>query len=164
MMHATNSQADFLNLPAIPEIARLIEDNLAYDWILRVEHSASDVIKPMHRQWKQWGDSLFAITDPSPVIDSIVACRASHPDHNIRLHAEKVRPSSRLYYWVYTPEQHAQDTPMIEHDSVDTPARANQLLPSLRNTGMAVRARVWRVVTIIGVLLASLLMLEEVMA
>jgi ribulose bisphosphate carboxylase small subunit len=163
-MQANHAQAAFLNLPAIPEIARLIEENLTHDWILRVEHCNSDIIKPRHAQWEQWGDSVFAITDPSPVIDYIVACRASHPDHSIRLNAEKLRPSSRLYYWVYTPEQHGMHQHPVAHDSVNTPVRINSWLSRLGQSAIAARTRLWRLVTVMGMLLASLLMIEEVMA
>ena len=162
-MQATHSRAALLNLPAIPEIASLVEENLTHDWILRVEHCASDVIKPMRGQWEQWGDSLFAVTDPASVIDNIVACRASHPDHSIRLNAEKVRPRTRFYYWVYTPEQHVISSPQVVHDSVNTPFRVKNWLSRLGDGAIAARTRLWRFVTVIAMLLFSLLMIEEVM-
>jgi ribulose bisphosphate carboxylase small subunit len=163
-MQAIHAQAAVLNLPAIAEIARLIEENLTHDWILRVEHSSSESIKPMCRQWEQWGDSMFAVTDPALVIDNIVACRASHPDHSIRLNAEKVRPRSQLYYWVYTSGQHAMNAPLIEHDPVNTPVRINNWLSRLGDSAVAARSRLWRILALIGMLFASVLMIEEVMA
>ncbi len=163
-MQANHSQAALLNLPTIPDIARLVEENLTHDWILRVEHCTSDVIKPMCQQWEQWGDSLFAVTDPASVIDNIVACRRSYPDHSIRLNAEKVRPRTRFYYWVYTPEQHATSSPRIADNTVNAALPAGNWLSRLVNGAIAARSWLWRVATVIAMLFASLLMIEEVMA
>jgi ribulose bisphosphate carboxylase small subunit len=47
---------------------------------------------------------LFAIKEPAPVIEAIMACRANHPNHAIRLYAEKVKPEVRFVYWVHRPD------------------------------------------------------------
>ena len=163
-MVSTSTQASLLNLPSVAEVKKLVEDSLTHDWIVRIEHFGPHAGKTVHEQWMQWGDSQFAIKDASSVIDSIVACRTSHPKHAIRLNAEKVRPRSQLYYWVYTPEQHVKNAPLIAHDSVNTPVRINNWLSRLGDSAVAARARLWRVVTVIGMLFASLLMIEEVVA
>jgi hypothetical protein len=98
------------------------------------------------------------------VIDNIVACRASYPDHSIRLNAEKVRPRSQFYYWVYTPEPLATVSPQIADDSVNTPLLISNWLSRLVNGALAARSWLWRVVTVFAMLFASLLMIEEVMA
>jgi len=164
-MLSTYSQASLLNLPSVAEVKKLVEDSLTHDWILRIEHFGPHAGKAVHEQWMQWGDSLFAVKDASSVIDSIVACRTSHPEHAIRLNAEKVRPRSQLYYWVYTPEQNVKTAPpLIAHDSVNTPARISNWISRLGDSAVAARTRLWRIVTVIGMLFASLLMIEEVMA
>ena len=93
-MASTPNQASFLNLPSVAEVKNLVEDSLTHDWILRIEHFGPAASTSQSRQWQQWGDSLFAVPDASSVIDGIVACRASHPTHCIRLNAEKVNPRS----------------------------------------------------------------------
>ncbi len=163
-MASTYRQASLLNLPSVADVKKLVEDSLTHDWILRIEHFAPCADQAAHEQWMQWGDSLFAVRDASSVIDSIVACRTSHPKHTIRLNAEKVRPRCQLYYWVYTPEQHVRNAHLVAHDSFSTPVRINNWLSRLEDSGLATRARLWRVATVIVMLLASLLMIEEVMA
>jgi ribulose bisphosphate carboxylase small subunit len=162
-MASTPNQASLLNLPSIAEVKNLVEDSLTHDWILRIEHFGPGASTSPSRQWQQWGDSLFAIPDASSVIDGIVACRASHPAHCIRLHAEKVNPRTQMYYPVYRPDPRGKEAGMLHHASV-VPDRIIAWVSSLANGTSAMRGMAWKIITVAGMLFASLLMLEEVLA
>jgi ribulose bisphosphate carboxylase small subunit len=117
----------------------------------------------VHAQWQQWGGSLFAVTDASSVIDGIVACRTSYPKHAIRLNAEKVNPRTQMYYAVYRPEQHGNEVRILHHVGA-VPSRINAWVSSMGNGVKTMRGVAWKIATVVGMLLASLLMLEEVIA
>ena len=80
------------------EVRKLISDYLCGNCSVRIEHTPRIVDRHVH--WDQWGEAFFALKDATPVIDGIVACRAEHPDHTIRLCAERLHPQSRLVFWV----------------------------------------------------------------
>ena len=162
-MVSTPAQASHLNLPSIGGLKRLVEDSLTHDWILRIEHigPASGMAADPH--WTQWGSPLFAVRDASSVIDTIVACRSSHPTHAIRLNAEKVKPRTRMVYAVYHPEPAGQE-PQLAPVSEGLMTRLSTSASWLGNSATAVRGFAWKVITVAGMLLASLLMIEEVFA
>ena len=108
-MITTPTQASPLNLPSVAKVKELVENSLTHDWILRIEHIGPDGGETVRTQWRQWGDSLYAVRDASSGIDSIVACRSSNPKHAIRLNAEKVNPRTQMYYPVYRPEQQGEE-------------------------------------------------------
>ena len=162
-MASTPNQASLLNLPSVAEIKNLVEDSLTHDWILRIEYFAPVASTSPSRQWRQWGDSLFAIPDASSVIDGIVACRASHPTHCIRLHAEKVNPRTQMYYPVYRPDPSGKEAGMLHHAGV-VPPRIIAWVSSLADGALSMRGMAWKITTVAGMLLASLFMLEEVLA
>jgi len=163
MMLSTPSQASLLNLPSVAEVKQLVEDSLTHDWILRIEYFGPAAGKPPHDQWMQWGDSLFAVKDATSVIDSIVACRTSHPRHAIRLNAEKLKPRTQMYFPVYRPEQHGEAA-QSAHQAGAVAARINAWQSSLGKGVGNLRGMAWKIATVAGMLLASLLMLEEVVA
>ena len=162
-MITTPTQASLLNLPSIAQVKELVENSLTHDWILRIEHIGPDGGETVRTQWRQWGDSLYAVTDASSVIDSIVACRTGFPKHAIRLNAEKVNPRTQMYYPVYRPEQHGEEARVL-HQLGAVPSMVNDWVSSLGNGARAMRGAVWKIVTVVGMLLVSLLMLEEVLA
>ena len=162
-MFLNPTRASRLELPSVAEVKKLVEDSLVHDWILRIEHIGSVPGKTVRAQCQQWGESLFAVSDASSVIDGIVACRASYPKHAIRLNAEKVNPRTQMYYPVFQPGQQGSEA-RIPHHAGALSARFNRGLSSLADGARSMRGAAWKVVTVAGMLLASLLMLEEVVA
>ncbi len=163
-MVSTPNQASLLNLPSIAEVKNLVENSLTHDWILRIEYfGPASGGRTAHGRWQQWGGSMFAVTDASPVIDGIVACRASHPAHSIRLNAEKVNPSTQMYYPVYRPDPHTNQSRLLHHAGAVS-ARFNTWISSAGHGARRMRGAALKVITVVGMLLASLLMLEEVLA
>ena len=162
-MTSNPTQASFLNLPSVAEVKKLVENSLTHDWILRIEHIGPGAGKAKPAQWQQWRDSLFAVTDAASVIDGIVSCRSSNPQHAIRLNAEKLKPRTQMYFPVYRPEQQGSETRIINHAGAET-SRINEYVSSLVNGVKTVRGLAWKVATVVGMLLASLLVLEEVIA
>ena len=162
-MTSNPTQASLLNLPSIAEVKKLVEDSLTHDWILRVEHIGPAAGDAKRAQWQQWGDSLFAVTDASSVVDGIVSCRYSNPQHAIRLNAEKVKPRTQMYFPVYRPEPQGSEARIINRAAAVS-SLINEYVSSLANGAKTVRAMAWKIATVVGMLLASLLMLEEVVA
>lgn len=162
-MVSTPAQASHLNLPLVAGLKKLVEDSLTHDWILRIEHIGPASGMAAHPHWTQWGDSLFAVRDASSVIDTVVACRSSHPTHAIRLNAEKVNPRTRMVYAVYDPEPGGQEL-QLAPAAEGLMTRLNTATSWLGNSAAAMRGLAWKVITVAGMLLASLLMIEEVFA
>ena len=162
-MSTTPTTASLLNLSSITDLNRLVEGGLTHDWILRIEHFDPDTTRSQPQQWQPWGESLSKIQDALPVIDGIVACRAHYPMHSIRLHAEKLRPRTQIFYPVYSPDQHRKEASILHHANV-VPARINEWLSSLGNAAKKMNSMAFRIITIAGMLLVSLLMLEEAVA
>jgi ribulose bisphosphate carboxylase small subunit len=162
-MITTPTQASILNLPSVAQVKELVENSLTHDWILRIEHIGPDGGETVRTQWRQWGDSLYAVRDASSVIDSIVACRSSNPKHAIRLNAEKVNPRTQMFYPVYRPQQHGEEARVLQQVGA-VPSLVNDWVSSLGNGARAMRGLAWKVATVVGMLLVSLLMLEEVLA
>jgi hypothetical protein len=82
--------------------------------------------------------------------------------HNIRLNAEKLKPRSRMLYCVYRAPHSMPGT--LNQQEIITTWQAGSLGISLTNAMQKVRDRVWRMATVAGMLLASLLLIEEAMA
>ena len=80
------------------EVNKLVSKYLYGDCVVRIDHTPRVVDR--HLRWQPWGQTFFAIRDAGPVIDAIVACRSSYPTHTIRVCAERLRPQSRLVFWV----------------------------------------------------------------
>jgi len=162
-MFLNPTRASLLELPSVAGVKKLVEDSLMYDWILRIEHIGPAAGNTARAQWQQWGDSMFAVTDASSIVDGIVACRARNPKHAIRLSAEKVNPRTQMYYPVFRPEQQGKEAQMPGYAGA-VHSRAGDWLSSLGDRARTLRGAAWKVVTVAGMLLASLLMLEEVVA
>ncbi len=149
-----------VDMPDLDELKSLIESSFTHDWILRVEYTHDAT--PKSHPWQQWGEAAFAIRDAAPVMESIAACRKQYPMHNIRLNAEKLKPRSRMLYCVYRAPQSMPG--MLNQQEVATTLQAGSLRTSFANTMKAMRDRVWRMATVAGMLLASLMLIEEAMA
>jgi ribulose bisphosphate carboxylase small subunit len=148
-----------INMPDLDRLESLIESSLTHSWILRVEHT--DEAVPNTSSWQQWGEALFAIREAAPVMESIAACRDAYPMHNIRLHAEKLMPRTRMLYCVYRVPQALPEMDVQQAIPAKPPA---SLGATLITALQAVHHRVWRVATLAVMLAVSLLLMEEAMA
>lgn len=87
-----------LSYEGLTEVARFVENDLANDWVIRIEYSSE--ISYLTTSWEQWGKAFYKTPDASGVIDSIFSCHVKNPLCAIRLHAEKFSPRSRCYFWI----------------------------------------------------------------
>jgi len=154
--------APVVKLPCRSEVERTIESLLSEQWILRMEHV--DDVNPVCTQWQQWGKTLYGVNDTGVAIHSIRACRARYPGHCIRLHAEKMHPPTRFIYRVQAPTGSTGLTAGLEHQPAPAATRVNGWWHSAARTALAARARLWRIVTVMGMVLASLVVFEEAIA
>ena len=161
-MQSGHSCASVVKLPYFSELERHIENTLSDHWILYVEHAGE--VNPLLTQWQQWGNALYCVKQASPVIDSIQACRARYPTHNVRLYAEKISPRTRFIYPVYRPEGSTGSAQVLPGKWIPQASRFGARLKPLETGSIAARTRLWRIVTVIGVLLGSFLAFEEVIA
>jgi ribulose bisphosphate carboxylase small subunit len=161
-MQSCHYHAHVVKLPYQDELARHIENTLSDNWILRIEHSED--VNPVRTQWQQWGNALYCIKQAAPVIDSIRACREKYPTHSVRLFAEKTSPRTQFIYPVYRPEEGTGTAQVLPGKWKSKASRLGARLKSLDTGTIAARNRVWRHITVTGMLLGSLLVFEEVMA
>ena len=92
-------------LPALEGVRELVTESLWGDWIIRIEHTDG---KPRAGDgWAQWGEAFFAVNDPESVIDAIISCCIEYPDEAVRLCAWKLRPETRLVFWIRRARQEA---------------------------------------------------------
>lgn len=151
-----------LSKPRLDEVEHFIKDNLSFNWIIRIEHA--DNVNSVSTQWQQWGKPAFANKDSSSLLNDIRTCLTNHPSHTIRLYAERFNPQVQFVYWVYRPDY---DTALIaqpEQQTKPVVSGVTRWLFSLGDIAKAARSWLWRIVTVMGMLLASLLLLEDVMA
>jgi len=161
-MQSGHSCASVVKLPYFSELERHIENTLSDHWILYVEHTGE--VNPLRTQWQQWGNALYCVKQASPVIESIQACRARYPTHNIRLYAEKMSPRTRFIYPVYRPDGSTRSAQVLPGKWIPQASRFGASLKPLETDSIAARTRLWRIVTVMGVLLGSFLAFEEVIA
>jgi ribulose-bisphosphate carboxylase small chain len=65
------------------EIASQIRFALANDWPVSIEYT--DDPHPRNVYWELWGLPLFDLTEPDGVLREITACRATFPEHYVRV-------------------------------------------------------------------------------
>ena len=87
-----------LSYQVITDVAQIIDNYLKGDWIIRIEYT--EEIEYLNTSWQQWGKTFFKVKGPDGVIDNIFECHKNNPLCSIRLHAEKNKPVSSLYYSV----------------------------------------------------------------
>ena len=161
-MLSGHSHASVVKLNYLSELERHIENTLSDNWILRIEHTQD--VNPVRIQWQQWENSLYCVKDARIVSRSIQACRAEHPAHSIRLYAEKTNPRTRFIYPVYRPEVGTGSAKVLTGKWMSQASRLGAWLKPLETGAIAARTRLWRIITVTGVLLASLVAIEEVIA
>jgi ribulose bisphosphate carboxylase small subunit len=162
-MQSGHNHSPVVKLRYLNELERYIENTLSDRWILRIEHTEDDV-NPVRTEWQQWGNALYCDKQAGPVIDSIRACRERHPTHSVRLFAEKFSPRTRFIYPVYRPQESPGSARVLPGKWTSKASRLGARLKSPDTVAIAARNRMWRHVTVMGMLLGSLLVFEEVMA
>lgn len=93
-----NRHYPHLSYVVINDIAKIIENNLRYDWIIRIEYT--DKVECLNTIWHQWGKTFFKVKSIEEIMDNIITCHINNQLCSIRLYAEKTRPESKLYYSV----------------------------------------------------------------
>ena len=161
-MQSDHNRAPVVKLHYLDELERHIENTLSDHWILRVEHTED--VNPVRIQWQQWGNALYCIKEAKPLMHSIQACRVKHPTHSVRLHAEKTSPRTRFIYPVYRPGGNNGSAQILPGKWIAKASRFGAWLKPLQAGTIAARTRIWRVITVIGMLLGSFLVFEEVIA
>ena len=161
MPSSVPTESPCINMPDLDKLKSLIESSLTHDWVLRVEHTEQAIPEP--GSWRQWGETLFAIREAVPVMDSVAACLEKHPQHNIRLNAEKLKPRTSMLYCVHRAPQ-SMPASMIPETIRKATTHNNRTYGSNGNIIYRLSNRVWKKVTIVGMMLASLLVIEEAMA
>jgi len=161
-MQSDHSRASVVKLHYLDELERHVENTLSDHWILRVEHTED--VNPVYIQWQQWGDALYCVKEARPLVNSIQACRVKHPTHSVRLYAEKTSPRTRFIYPVYRPEGNTGSAQVLPGKWAAQANRFGNWLKPLQGGAIAARTRLWRVITVTGMLLGSFLIFEEVIA
>jgi ribulose bisphosphate carboxylase small subunit len=162
MIQSGHNHTPVVTLQNLDEIEGLVENTLWDHWIIRIEHSGN--VNPVQTQWQQWGKALYCVRQASPVIDSIQACVERYPMHSVRLFAEKTSPRTRFTYPVYRPEEGTGSAQVLPGKWKSKASRLGARLKSLDTGTVAARNRIWRRITVMGMLLGSLLLFEEVIA
>lgn len=71
------------------EIAAQVRYALGHDWPVSVEYT--DDPHPRNIYWELWGLPLFDLTEPDGVLREVNECRATFPDHYVRVLAYDAR-------------------------------------------------------------------------
>jgi ribulose-bisphosphate carboxylase small chain len=71
------------------EIAAQVRYAIAHDWPVSVEHT--DDPHPRNVYWEMWGLPLFDLHEPDGVLAQIRECRATFPEHYVRVLAYDAR-------------------------------------------------------------------------
>jgi ribulose bisphosphate carboxylase small subunit len=161
-MQSDHSRTSVVKVHCLDEIERYIENTLSDNWILRVEHTQD--VNPACTQWQQWEKALYCVKEARPVIRSIQACRLLHPTHSVRLNAEKTSPPTRFIYPVYRPEGDTGSAQTLPGKWIPQSSRFSTWLEPLQKGAIVARTRIWRIITVTGILLGSFLVFEEVIA
>jgi ribulose bisphosphate carboxylase small subunit len=161
-MQPAHNLVPLLSKPRLDEVERVLADNLSHNWVIHIEHA--DDVNSRTTRWQQWGKPLFASNDSSSLLNDIQACLTNHPTHTVRLNAEKYNPQVRFVYWVYRPDYDAALIAQPEQQVTSVNSGVSRWVSLLGDSIKAARSRLWRIITVTGMVLASLLLLEEVMA
>jgi ribulose-bisphosphate carboxylase small chain len=102
------TQGTFSFLPDLTDaqIAAQVEWAIRQGWALSIEHARAP--HPRDTYWDMWGLPMFALRDPSPVLDEIRACRAANPGAYVKVNAfDSTRgwETVRLSFIVARPEE-----------------------------------------------------------
>lgn len=81
------TQGTFSFLPDLTDeqITKQIDYCLSRDWALGVEYT--DDPHPRNTYWEMYGAPMFDLRDPAGIMQELTRCRATFPNHYIRLTA-----------------------------------------------------------------------------
>lgn len=113
----------FAHLPDLTEdeIALQVKYALDNNWPVSVEYT--DDPHPRNIYWEMWGLPMFDLTEPDGVILEINACRATFPNHYVRVNAYDAalgRQTTALSFLVQRPGEE----PGFELVRTEGPGRA----------------------------------------
>jgi ribulose-bisphosphate carboxylase small chain len=85
------TQGSFSYLPDLTddEITQQVQYALDRDWPVSIEYS--DDPHPRNIYWEMWGLPMFDLTDAAGVMREIESCRATFPQHYVRVLAYDAR-------------------------------------------------------------------------
>jgi ribulose-bisphosphate carboxylase small chain len=85
------TQGTFSYLPDLTdsEIAAQVGYAIEQGWAIAVEFT--DDPHPRNVLWEMWGLPMFDISDPAAAVHEVAQCRATYPDHYIRVTAYDAR-------------------------------------------------------------------------
>ncbi|WP_455200392.1 ribulose bisphosphate carboxylase small subunit [Kaarinaea lacus] len=140
------------------DIENFIDQSLMGDWIIRIEYSGRNA--QGQSDWLQWDSTFFAITSSDDVMEAIDSCYAYFPDREIRIHAEKVRPQTRMVYSVYQPVESGLNVKAPVAVAVASEA-ANQEWHQPVDESVSARGnKAWRFLAAAGTLAGTLIVWE----
>jgi ribulose-bisphosphate carboxylase small chain len=84
-MRITQGTFSFLPDLSDEQIVRQIEYCLNHDWALGIEYT--DDPHPRNTYWEMYGQPMFDLHDAAGIMAELASCRATFPNHYIRLTA-----------------------------------------------------------------------------
>ena len=158
-MQLAQRYAPLTSLASLNEVQQVVAQHLCHDWVVRIEHADQAAVEL--NSWNQWDKAMFALRNVEPVIDAILSCRVNHPGHAIRLNAEKMRPQTRMIYWVYLPEFDALQQESRQPASNSTSPMPDKWWQIPSNKSQTMPGTKWRTLALVGMLTASVVLLQE---
>jgi len=81
------TQGTFSFLPDLTdeEIGLQIAWALRHGWALAIEHT--DDPHPRNAYWEMWGNPMFDLADPAPVLAALAECRSAFPRDYVKINA-----------------------------------------------------------------------------
>jgi ribulose-bisphosphate carboxylase small chain len=115
----------FAYLPELTddEIAAQVRYALGNEWPVSIEYT--DDPHPRNIYWELWGLPLFDLTEPDGVLREINECRATFPDHYVRVLAYDARLGRQTTAMSFV-VQRPQDEPGFRLDRVEGPDRTQR--------------------------------------
>lgn len=143
------------DLPELVKLRSLIESGFTHDWLLRIEHTGGSCTPG--KNWQEWGQPAFAITDATTVVADVAECRVKHPTHAIRLSAEKLNPRTRMLYSIFSTAERFSPRLQTVPAPVAGMAPANDWLGAITTGMSAIGNRTWLAAAFIGILMSTAL-------
>lgn len=104
-MHLRHGAFSYLPDLTDPEIAAQVRYALVHNWPVSIEYT--DDPHPRNVYWEMWGLPLFDLDEPDGVLREINECRATFPNHYIRVLAYDAslgRQTTALSFLVQRPD------------------------------------------------------------
>ncbi|MGZ3533380.1 MAG: ribulose bisphosphate carboxylase small subunit [Vulcanimicrobiaceae bacterium] len=84
-MHLTQGTFSYLPSLSDDEIAAQVHYCLDRSWSISIEFT--DDPHPRNVYWEMWGLPMFDLRDPAGVLNDLSECRATYPNHYIKINA-----------------------------------------------------------------------------